>query len=149
MAKKKGLESNWQFDSWPLKVGNRPNPGACRWSVIHRWKALKENYKFALDLVPIGVLSKELWPHKVFGIQTETVSGLLLESPGTKNHSDVGATKRHRVYYMGEGGDFPQIQAMVSHVSLEFPVACLSAKGALESELTNLLVGLMYVQVRN
>jgi hypothetical protein len=50
---------------------------------------------------------------------------------------------------MGEGGDFPQIQAMVSHVSLEFPVACLSAKGALESELTNLLVGLMYVQVRN
>ncbi len=27
---KKGWESNWQFDSWPLKVGNRPDPGVCR-----------------------------------------------------------------------------------------------------------------------
>jgi len=29
-GKKKGRESNWQFDSQPLKVGNRPNPDACR-----------------------------------------------------------------------------------------------------------------------
>jgi len=28
-GKKKGRESNWQFDSWPLKVGNRINAGAC------------------------------------------------------------------------------------------------------------------------
>jgi len=27
--KKKGRESNWQFDSRPLKVRNRPDPGAC------------------------------------------------------------------------------------------------------------------------
>jgi len=26
-GKKKGRESNWQFDSRPLKVGNRPDPG--------------------------------------------------------------------------------------------------------------------------
>jgi hypothetical protein len=25
-GQKKGRESNWQFDSWPLKVGNRPLP---------------------------------------------------------------------------------------------------------------------------
>jgi hypothetical protein len=31
-GKKKGRESNWQFDSWPLKVKNRPDLGACRWS---------------------------------------------------------------------------------------------------------------------
>jgi len=24
-----------------------------------------------------------------------------------KNHLDVGAAKRHRIYYMGEGGGFP------------------------------------------
>jgi hypothetical protein len=59
-GKKKGRESNWQFDSRPLKIENRPNPGVCRWSVTHRWKALKESYKFALDLIPIGGLSKEL-----------------------------------------------------------------------------------------
>jgi len=59
-GKKKGQESNWQFDSRPLKVGNQPNPDACRLSAIHRWKDLKEKYKFDLDLIPIGGLSKEL-----------------------------------------------------------------------------------------
>jgi hypothetical protein len=34
-----------QFDSRPLKVGNRLNPGACRWSATHHWKALNESYK--------------------------------------------------------------------------------------------------------
>jgi hypothetical protein len=28
-SKKKGQESNWQFDSRPLKVGNRPDPNVC------------------------------------------------------------------------------------------------------------------------
>jgi len=44
---------------------------------------------------------------------------------------------------MGEGGDFPRVRAVVSHVSPELPVACPSTKGALENELSNLLVGLM------
>jgi len=36
------------------------------------------------------------------------VSRLLLGSPGTKSHSDVGrAVGRHKEYYMGEGGGFP------------------------------------------
>jgi len=48
---------------------------------------------------------------------------------------------------MGEGGDFPQVRAVVSHVSLELPVACPSTKGVPESELTNLLVSLMQVRV--
>jgi hypothetical protein len=34
--KKKGQESNWQFDSRPLKVGNRSDPSVCRWTVTHR-----------------------------------------------------------------------------------------------------------------
>jgi hypothetical protein len=29
-GKKKGQKSKWQFDSRPLKVGNRPDPGVCR-----------------------------------------------------------------------------------------------------------------------
>jgi hypothetical protein len=41
----------------------------------------------------------------------------------------------------------PQVWAMVSQVSPELPVTCLSIKGALECELTNLLVSLMQVQV--
>jgi hypothetical protein len=44
--------------------------------------------------------------------------------------------------YIGEGGGFPQVQAMVSLVSPKSPMAHPSTKGALESELTNLwLVG--------
>jgi len=58
---------------------------------------------------------------------------------------DVGATERRKEYYMGEGGGFPRIWAVVSLVSPESPVACLSTKGAPESELTNLLVGLMQI----
>ncbi len=50
---------------------------------------------------------------------------------------------------MGEGGGFPRIRVVVSLVSLELPMACLSTKGAPECELTNLLVGLMQVRVSN
>jgi hypothetical protein len=50
---------------------------------------------------------------------------------------------------MGEGGGFPRVWAVVSLGSLELLVVCPSTKGALESELTNLLVGLMQVQVSN
>jgi len=55
----------------------------------------------------------------------------------------VGATERHEEYYMREGGGFPQVWAVVNHVSPELPVACSITKGAPESELTNLLVSLM------
>jgi hypothetical protein len=92
-VQKKGRESNWQFDSRPLKVGNRPNLGMCKESATHRWKALKESYKFASDLIPIRRLSKELWPHKVPGVQIGTVSGLHFGSLGTKSHSSVGAAE--------------------------------------------------------
>jgi hypothetical protein len=74
--RKKSQESNWQFDSRPLKVENWPDSGVCRWSATHRWKALKENYKFAWDLIPIGGWNEKLWMPKVPGVQTGTISGL-------------------------------------------------------------------------
>ncbi len=116
-GRKKGRESNWQFDSRSLKVGNRPDLSVWRWSVTHRWKALEESYKFALDLIPIRGLRWELWAPKVLGAQTRTISGLLLGSPGTKSHSDAGAAEQHIKYYMGEGGGFLWIWAVVSQVS--------------------------------
>jgi hypothetical protein len=50
---------------------------------------------------------------------------------------------------MGEGGGFPRVRAVVSHVSPGLPVACPSTKSARKNDLTNLLVGLMQVQVCN
>jgi hypothetical protein len=52
-----------------------------------------------------------------------------------------------RVYYMGEGGGFPRVRAVVSQVSPKLPMVCPSTKGAPECELTNLLVGLMQVRI--
>jgi hypothetical protein len=57
--------------------------------------------------------------------------------------------ERRIEYYMGEGGGFPRVRAMVSFVSLGLPVACPSTQGAPEGELTNLLVGLMQVRISN
>ncbi len=72
---------------------------------------------------------------------------LLFGNPKTKNHSDVGVVGRHKEYYMGEGGGFPWVQAVVNLVSPKLPVACPNIKGAPEMVLTNLLVGLMQVRV--
>ncbi len=77
------------------------------------------------------------------------ILGLLLGSPKTESHSDVGAIGKHKEYNMGEGGGFSRIRAVVSFVSLKLPVACPSTKGAPEMVLTNLLVGLVQVQVNN
>jgi hypothetical protein len=43
----------------------------------------------------------------------------------------------------------PQVWAVVSFVSSKLPMACYSTKGAPECDITNLLVGLMNVQVSN
>jgi hypothetical protein len=46
----------------------------------------------------------------------ETISGFQLGSPGKKSHLDVASMESCRVYYKGEGGDFPQVRAVVSLV---------------------------------
>jgi hypothetical protein len=64
-GQKKSWESNYQFDSRPLKVGNRPLSDVAWRSVTWCWKALDESYNFGLDLVSIRVQGKELWASKV------------------------------------------------------------------------------------
>jgi hypothetical protein len=137
-GQKKGRESNWQFDSQPLKVKNRPDSLAWRWRATYHWKDLNKGYNFALDLISIKGLHAKLWGCKVVGVPTLTISGLPLGSPGAKCHLDVGLVERHRVYYKGKGGHFPQVLAMVSLVSLNLsslvspnlPVALTSIKSA-------------------
>ncbi len=59
-GQKKGRKSNWQFDSRPLKVGNRPLPDVRIESATWRWKDLDKGYNFGSDLVAIGLCSREL-----------------------------------------------------------------------------------------
>jgi len=67
------------------------------------------------------------------GVLTLRISGLPLGSLGTKGHLGVGPMAKHRVYYKGEGGGFPQVQAVVSLVNPCLPVARPCTKGVLTS----------------
>jgi hypothetical protein len=77
-VKKKGRESNWQFDSRPLKVENWPDFGACRESATHLWKALNKGYNFALDLITIRGLHRKICALKDAGILTVGILGFPL-----------------------------------------------------------------------
>jgi hypothetical protein len=56
------------------------------------------------------------------GSPTGTLSGLHFGSPNKMCHSDVASATSRREYYMGEGGGFPRVRAVVSLV-------CPSARG--------------------
>jgi len=68
-----------------------------------------EGYNFALDLISIEGLHTKLWAPKVAGVPTLGISGLPLGNPRTKCHLDAGPVAKHRIYYKGEGGGFPQL----------------------------------------
>jgi hypothetical protein len=70
----------------------------------------------------------KLWGSKVVEVPTLGILGLPFGSPMTKCHLDVGLVERHKVYYRGEGGGFPQVQAVVSLVNPSLPMVCLSTK---------------------
>jgi hypothetical protein len=64
------------------------------------------------------------------GVPTLGILRVPFGSLETKCHLGVGLVAKHKVYYKGEGGGFPQVQAVVSLVSLSLPVACPSTKSA-------------------
>jgi hypothetical protein len=83
-------------------------------------------------------LQKNLWASKVTKISISRFLGLQLRSPGTKWHLGVGPMAKHKEYYKGEGGGFPQVWAVVSLESLCLPVD----KKCSNYALTNLLFSL-------
>jgi hypothetical protein len=104
-GQKKGRESNWQFDSRPLKAGNRPLPDLRIESAYVVGKILTR----ATSLVQTSsrsdaaVGSYELPKSRDFTRDNfGTISRLQPGSPGSpgkKWHSGVGAAESHRVYY--------------------------------------------------
>jgi len=102
----------------------------CKWRTTYHWKVLNKSYDFALDFISIGGLQTKLWAPKFAKVPILGILELSLGSPGIKCHLDVGPMASHRVYYKGEGGGFPQVQAMVSLMSPNLLVACPSTKSA-------------------
>jgi hypothetical protein len=122
-GQKKGRESNWQFDSRPLKVGNLPDFLGWRRRATYRWKALDEGYNFASDRIAIWGLHKKLCALKVAGVPSDGISGL-----PQNDHLDVVPMEWRRVYYKGEGGGFPQVQVVVNLVCPGCPWLILALK---------------------
>ncbi len=50
---------------------------------------------------------------------------------GQKGYLDMGLAKRRKEYYMGEGGGFPRVWAVMGLVSPKSPMACPNTKGVL------------------
>jgi hypothetical protein len=61
-------------------------------------------------------MHRKLCASKVARVPVVGISGLPLGSPETKSHLDVTPVENYRVYSKGEGGDFPQVRAVMSLV---------------------------------
>jgi hypothetical protein len=70
------------------------------------------------------------------------------ESPETKCHLDVDPVAKHKVYYKGEGGGFPQVWAMVSLVSSSCPWLVLAPK-VFQLCINQLVFGFVQVRVNS
>jgi len=71
-----------------------------------------------------------------------------LESPRTKWHLGAGLVARHKVYYKGEGGGFPQVRALMNLVSPTLHVVHPCNK-VLQLRTNQLVVWFVQVRVSN
>jgi len=100
--------------------------------VVQRWVFwLKISlYEHFLNLTSIKGLHTKLLAYKVIGVLTLGISRLPFGSLRTKWHLGVGLVARHKEFYKGEGGGFPQVRAMMNLVSLCLPMARPCIKSA-------------------
>jgi len=148
-GQKKGRESNWQFDSQPLKVGNRPLPDLRIESARCRWKDLDEGYNFGLDLVAIRPRSRELWAPKVPGLQP----GQFRDNLGTptwesREKEPFGCSLSGALQRILYGGRWwlPLSLGRGESCGPKCPWFVPTLKGVLECELTTLWFVLMQIQ---
>jgi hypothetical protein len=121
-GQKKGRESNWQFDSRPLKVENRCLLEIRLECATWRWKDLDEGYNFDSDLVAIQLCSWELWRFKVPGVSPGQFRDSISGVPGI---CAIWMQPRRRAEENTIGSNvvaYSRVRAVVSLV-------CLSARG--------------------
>jgi hypothetical protein len=91
-------------------------------------EAFDKGYNFFSNVISIGGLHTKLWAPKLQESQLWEFWDSHFKSPRTKWHLGAGLVARHRVYYKGKCGGFPQVQAVVSLVNLCLPMACPCTK---------------------
>jgi len=90
----------------------------------------QQGLQFCFKFTSIRGLHTKLWDSKVARVPILGISGLPFGSLGTQWHLGASPMASHREYYKGEGGGFPQIQAMVSLMRPCLHVAHLCTKNA-------------------
>jgi len=101
-----------------LKSATRRRLEECDTALESSRRELQHWFRFRLD----PSLKRGVMAVQSFGSPSRTLSGLHFGSPNKMCHSDVASVVRCREYYMGEGGGFPRVRAVVSLV-------CPSARG--------------------
>jgi hypothetical protein len=121
-GQKKGQESNCQFDSRPLKVGNHSSFLVCRWCANIVGKLLTRHTALLQSSLQSKVCTQS------YGVPILEISGFPRGSLGTKWHLGVVPMAKLKEYYKGEGGGFPQVRAVMSLVSPWLFVVCPCTK---------------------
>jgi hypothetical protein len=122
--------SRVKLSIWLLTTKSRELPKfvAFRWHATYCWKDLNEAYNFDLVFLLIEGLHTKLWASKVTGVLTLGISGFPFGSLEIKCHLCVGLVAKHKKYYKGEGGGFPQIWVVVNLVSSCLLLVCSCTK---------------------
>jgi len=120
----------------------------CRWSATCCSKDFNEGYNFASYFISIGGLYTKLWAPKITKVSILGILGFPFGSPEIKWHLGAGPVVKHKVYYKGEGGGFPQVQAVVSLVSPCLLLACSCTK-VLKLYTNQFVVWFVQVRVSN
>jgi hypothetical protein len=99
----KSRESTW----FPCLQATCDIPLENSWRGLQLFLGPRQNQRFAQKVMhPQSRKSPNCW-----NFETPTFG-----TPETKSHLNVAPMERHRVYYKGEGGGFPQVRAVVNLV---------------------------------
>jgi hypothetical protein len=114
---------------WLLITKNQESPWfpcmhvACHIMLESSWQGLQ---------IFFGPQFNQRFACKFMGLQSRANPNFgNFATPETKWHLGVGPMARHKEYYKGESGGFPQVRAVVSLLNLCLPVARPCTKNAL------------------
>jgi hypothetical protein len=137
----KGQESNWQFDSRPLKVRNRPDPSMYRWSADTPLERSKGELQLCFRPHPnrrskLGFMSSQ-------SPRSPNRDSLGIPPWDSRNKKPFGCRchgQTQRILYGGRWW-LPPSPGRGESSEFMLPVACPNTQNDSECELTNLLVG--------
>jgi hypothetical protein len=139
-GKKKGWESNWQFDSRPIKSRESTGPQGVQVKCDTSLENSRQELQVCFRPHPNSRFEKRVTsPQSVKSPNRDSFGTPPWESWDKKPFGCRCREEAQRILYGGRWW-LPRVQAVVSLVSPKSPVACPNTKSVPESDLNNLLV---------